>query len=101
IDDISFKQICTVADSVYMNVINVVPSINTKIKLGCTQDTVVFTSVNNGTPPDRHKWDFGDGNVDTSSNPTHIYTTQGQYSIKLYESRNGCADSAFTTIDTR
>jgi PKD repeat protein len=28
-------------------------------------------------------WDFGDGNTSTDKNPTHIYNTPGNYSIKL------------------
>ena len=30
-----------------------------------------------------YRWDFGDGNTDTLSNPTHTYQTHGTYSVKL------------------
>lgn len=39
-------------------------------------------------------WDFGDGTTSTQQNPTHIYTTQGIYTVKLvYTSSTGCTDS--------
>jgi gliding motility-associated-like protein len=46
----------------------------------------------------RHKnihwlWDFGDGSIDTSQNPTHIYTSTGSYSVVLYAQSDNCADS--------
>jgi PKD repeat protein len=30
-----------------------------------------------------YRWDFGDGTISTEQNPTHIYTTQGNYQVKL------------------
>ncbi len=103
IDDITFRQICVATDSVYISVDNVIPSINSTVKLGCISDTVVLNGINSGTNPDSHWWDFGDGTpTDTSINTTHIYPVQGVYTIKLTESTvNGCGDSATVTVDTR
>jgi PKD repeat protein len=40
------------------------------------------------------KWNFGDGNTSTSTNPTHIYASSGTYSVKLIiTNANGCIDS--------
>lgn len=101
VDDIEFRQICAASDSVYIRVTNLVPSITRTLKPGCQADTVAFTAVNGGDQPSQYIWDFGDGTGSTAQNPTHIYPTQGQYTIKLVTKKRGCADSATTTIDTR
>jgi gliding motility-associated-like protein len=39
-------------------------------------------------------WDFGDGGVGTGANPTHNYTFQGIFPVKLkVTDNNGCSDS--------
>ena len=39
-------------------------------------------------------WDFGDGNTSTLQNPSHTYTSSGNYTVKLVVSNgNGCQDS--------
>lgn len=102
IDDIAFRQICYATDSVYIKVTNLIPAINSVVKLGCTQDTVNFTAVNNGgTVPDVYKWSFGDNTTSILQNPQHIYATQGLYTVKLVTQKNGCRDSSSVTIDTR
>jgi subtilisin family serine protease len=35
-------------------------------------------------PIDSLLWDFGDGNFSNDTNPTHIYTTPGLFSVKMY-----------------
>lgn len=102
LDDISFREICTATDSVYIHVTNIEPAITTQIKLGCSQDTVnVFAGNNGGDVASQYKWDFGDGTYGTQANMQHIYTQQGQYTIKLVGSKNGCGDSTTKKIDTR
>ena len=40
-------------------------------------------------------WDFGDGFTSFASNPTHTYTIQGNYTVKLIITTNdGCSDSS-------
>ncbi len=52
-----------------------------------------------------YQWRFGDdasggANTSVSKNPTHIYTTDGIYSVTLIAtSGNGCKDSVTTPID--
>jgi gliding motility-associated-like protein len=44
-------------------------------------------------------WDFGDGDTSSVSNPTHLYTASGDYTVVLHaiNSGSGCADSYDTT----
>lgn len=47
-------------------------------------------------------WDFGDGFTSTAANPSHTYTTQGTYTVKLYITTNdGCLDSTIFTNAVR
>ncbi len=55
---------------------------------GCTPDTVRFQNTGRG---DSFKWFFGDGTISYSTNPTHIYTAPGTYTITLVAYlNNGC-----------
>ncbi len=48
----------------------------------CDSITVHFNNTStNGT---NFLWSFGDGNTDTTMNPTHTYTVSGTYTVKLY-----------------
>jgi gliding motility-associated-like protein len=100
IDDIEFREICVVTDSVYIGVTNLQPAIDTTVILGCLADTVNFAAIENGDTADQYIWDFGDGNGSTLKDPQHIYTVQGIYTAKLVTKKDGCADSATVTINT-
>jgi len=43
---------------------------------------VKFTDTSTGTPTN-WTWDFGDGSTSTEQNPTHIYKSEGTYTVKL------------------
>ena len=59
---------------------------------GCTVPITV--SFNATTTAFSYLWDFGDGNTSTIQSPTHVYTTIGTYSVKLFaKNAYGCADS--------
>lgn len=49
--------------------------------------------------PTSVKWDFDDGTFSTEIDPTKIYTTPGNYRIKLVEFFGGCSDSTYKTIN--
>lgn len=38
-------------------------------------------SVSGGNQPYSFRWDFGDGDVSSKQNPTHVYGSKGQYSV--------------------
>jgi len=42
-----------------------------------------YGSASGGVPPYSYHWDFGDGSVATEQNPTHVYTTEGTYTVTL------------------
>ena len=76
---------------------------NTKINLGCVNDTVkVFntsTSSIQGVST-QYFWDFGDGTNSTVKNPPpHVYLNQGVYAITLIASANGCKDTMIKIVD--
>jgi gliding motility-associated-like protein len=44
-------------------------------------------------------WNFGDGNVDATSSPTHVYSSDGSYSATLIvQNMFGCADTVSQTV---
>jgi len=51
----------------------------------CLPKTINFqnTSVSNSTGTTTYLWDFGDGTTSTSTNPSHTYTTSGNYNVTL------------------
>lgn len=54
---------------------------------------VAFTqTISNGT---NHLWNFGDGQTSTAVNPTHIYNTEGTYTVTLSDINN-CGTTVFS-----
>lgn len=54
--------------------------------------TVQFNTKANGIG---YRWEFGDGNTSSLQNPVHIYTSFGNYTIKLFvNGAGGCVDSS-------
>ena len=41
-----------------------------------------------------YSWDFGDGNTSTASNPSHVYTVAGSYTVTLTATGPGGSDTA-------
>ncbi len=62
----------------------------------CSSGTIQFTDTttfNSGGTVTRN-WTFGDGGTSTAHNPSHNYTTPGNYSVRLILSSNlGCSDT--------
>jgi PKD repeat protein len=53
---------------------------------------VKFTDISTGTPTN-WTWDFGDGSTSTEQNPTYIYKSEGNYTVKLTVSNSLGSDS--------
>lgn len=67
----------------------------------CLDSAIQFTD--SSTTPSgsisSRKWNFGDGNTSTATNPTHTYTTAGNYNVKLVITNSlGCSDSITQSI---
>ncbi|MEM7367570.1 MAG: PKD domain-containing protein [Bacteroidota bacterium] len=59
---------------------------------GCTGLPVSFT--NSSLHAVSYLWDFGDGAASTAANPTHMYTTPGQFDVTLVAiNPSGCSDT--------
>lgn len=66
----------------------------------CLGDSTVFkdTSVSNGLAISSWLWDFGDGQTSSNQNPTHAYTTAGNFTVTLTVSAgsSSCAATPLT-----
>ena len=61
--------------------------------LACVGRAINFTDSSSGTLS-AWNWSFGDGNIATIQNPTHIYAATGSYTITLIVSNvSGCSDT--------
>lgn len=72
------------------------------VDTACTNEPVFFddlsTSQINGTL-DSWQWDFGDGSTSTESDPTHLYSTPGDYIVRLIIGSDvGCTDTLLRPI---
>ena len=78
----------------------VIPNYTYTIHRGCSQDTVYFYNSSTGSSSDL--WNFGDGTpTSTGTNPIHIFTTQGIWSVKLTDYFASCSNYITENIDTR
>jgi chitodextrinase len=55
-------------------------------------------SIDPGGNPLTYDWDFGDGSNGSGAQPTHVYATNGQYTVVLTVSDTVLWDSAATTV---
>jgi gliding motility-associated-like protein len=94
---------CVPADTAYVN-IRVIPDVDASftsdIRLGCVDDTVRFT-LNNVNQPNNvlFSWNFGDGTGSSVPNPSHVYFTQGIYTVTCIASNGFCNDTIQQVID--
>jgi hypothetical protein len=59
--------------------------------------TATFT--NTSSYANTYSWDFGDGNTDNSTSPSHTYIANGQYIIQLIANNLCGSDTIYDTID--
>ena len=83
--------------------VNPVPNatFSASVTAGCDPVCVNFTDMSTIPAPgviSAWDWDFGDGNLSTSQDPVHCYTTPGVYTVILTaKSTNGCVNTITMT----
>lgn len=61
-------------------------------------DTIIVNFANGSNTADSFYWDFGNGDESTNSNPSTMYTENGDYEVTLYAINSACGDtSEYTT----
>ncbi|MHC1706706.1 MAG: M6 family metalloprotease domain-containing protein [Bacteroidales bacterium] len=58
----------------------------------CQGESVQFTDQSSGNPTS-WMWNFGDGSFSTLQNPSHIYNTEGQFSVTLTVTKPGSSNT--------
>ncbi len=85
---------CT-ADTTKNSVVQIYPTPLAKFTINKTADCNIINAnfTNQSTVGGNYTWDFGDGSIDNSVNPIHVFSTPGTYDVKLSVlSVNGCVD---------
>ncbi|MBP6334835.1 MAG: PKD domain-containing protein [Bacteroidia bacterium] len=81
---------------VYYNIVKVTKTtgmFSADNRIGCPPLNVNFTNL---SPPAglSYQWNFGDGNTSTQQNPTHTYSTTGNFDVSLIVTDSlGCSDT--------
>jgi gliding motility-associated-like protein len=93
----------SISKTQYIKIIKPTVAINGAPVEGCVPFTFSPTpNVNAIDGVASYFWDFGDGATSNLQNPTHIYSTQGTYTIKLFiTTSDGCTDSAIVVNGVR
>ena len=82
--------------------VNYRPQAGFTIDNTCISQNVVFTdrTLFNNSSAGNYVWDFGDGNSDTVSNPSHLYVPAvTTYPVQLIvTATNGCNDTSIQTV---
>jgi hypothetical protein len=72
------------------------PSVNAAFSFTKNGNTVSFQ--NSSANAAGYQWYFGDGNTSTQKNPTHTYSNQGSFQVKLVAKRCEDADTAIQQV---
>jgi len=93
IDSVTYPNYITVAETD--------ASFSPSTTSGCLPLSVQFTNTTSSIlPVQSYSWDFGDGTSSTAINPSHTYTSQGQFTVTLQATDTlGCTSSFSINID--
>ncbi len=81
-----------------INYVNILPPVaQYSYNVNCSNRTQ-FQFNDNSIGPLTWKWDFGDGNTSTATNPLHNFPALGNYNVQLIVTNGGCADTIIHTI---
>lgn len=92
LDDIQFREMCSVTDSVYIKP-GSVNAFFTSPDTICIEKSIPFAGSQND-PSLNHYWNFGDGITANTLSPTHTYTAAGIYTVTYaISSSPSCIDT--------
>jgi len=77
---------CVVTDTIHVYITGDAPTVAFSHSGSCKNDTTFFDNDSEPAPGDAitgYEWDFGDSGISTDTNPTHIYTSPGNYIVSL------------------
>ena len=60
-----------------------IPTISASTTIDCLPSIIDFSSTTAGAPPFAYMWTFGDGAIETSGQPSHVYKSEGTYDVTL------------------
>ena len=87
---------CTSSIEVTIDAVSYLPNVDFTYQVA--GQSVAFVNLSTGAL--NNTWYFGDGATSTFANPTHLYTSAGQYTVKLVSENTCGADSAIKNIST-
>ena len=85
-------------DTTIVIAVNPAPQVNfsSNSTTGCGPQTIQFTNATTGSPA--YSWNFGDGSsLSTATNPSHLYSNSGTYTVTLIASQGSCGDTLVQT----
>jgi gliding motility-associated-like protein len=89
----------TINDNVYVRALPIAEFVITDSCYYNSLETTNTSTVDLGTMT--YQWDFGDGTpIDINTNPTHLYASEGVYTVTLTATSNfGCTDVVTHSVD--
>ena len=73
--------------------INVNPTPTADASFSQTNGSFTVQFLNNSTNASSYSWDFGDGTTSTSTNPSHIFATGGDFTVVLTATNGDCSNT--------
>lgn len=96
LDDIAFKELCIVSDSVYIKD-GAIKAIFSAPDTVCNGATINFSGSSAGSST-THYWDFGDSSTSNSITTTHTFLNPGLYTVTYAVSSGMCSDTTHHNI---
>ncbi|MES2139731.1 MAG: gliding motility-associated C-terminal domain-containing protein [Bacteroidota bacterium] len=75
---------------------DLIAAFNPSVTVAEAPATIYFT--NNSIGATAYSWSFGDADVSTLTDPSHVYTNSGTYAVQLIASTSLCHDTAQVTV---
>lgn len=76
---------CTIESTQSLTVLPTAPILDFEADIleGCAPLTVQFTNLSQFAVPGEYLWEFGDGSISRSDNPTHTFFAGGNFTVRL------------------